>query len=142
MNLDAESGLTRTGYVFVGVVTTLSVGHHMDHVLRGVTGWPLEGGFNPFSASLFIYPVLAIGIALSLSGRVGARFWSVLAAAGAIFLLVVHVGPGAGDSIGDIPGQYRSEVAGALAVTELVALIGALCAHSGYELWRLRRLSQ
>ncbi len=36
----------------VVVITGLSIAHHVDHILRDVTGWPLRDQFNPFSASL------------------------------------------------------------------------------------------
>ena len=75
----AVTGLTTTGYRLVLTITALSVAHHVDHIVRDVTGWPLGGGFNPFSASLFVYPVILAGVLLSRRQRVGARFWAILA---------------------------------------------------------------
>ena len=105
--VDTTTGLTRSGLLFVAAITALSVAHHVDHVVRGSTGWPFDGGFNPFSASLFVYPVIAIGVLLSLAGRVGARFWTVLAGGAAVFVTAVHLGPAAGDAVQDIPGSYE-----------------------------------
>ncbi|HEV3401405.1 MAG TPA: hypothetical protein VG078_06245, partial [Acidimicrobiales bacterium] len=85
----APSGLTATGYRLVLLVTGLSVAHHLDHVFRDVTGWPIEGGFNPFSASLFVYPVILAGVVLSRRHRVGARFWAALAGGGGVFVAAV-----------------------------------------------------
>jgi hypothetical protein len=102
-----------------------------------MTGWPFEGGFNPFSASLFVYPVIVAGVILSRRRWVGARFWAVLAGGGALFVLAVHVGPAAGDSVGDIPGQYGSTVAGAAALVVLALFVVALVAHWVYELRRM-----
>lgn len=117
------------------IITALSVAHHVDHVLRDVTGWPLADGVNPFSASLAVYPVIGLGVFLSSVKRVGARFWAVLAGGGAAFVVVVHVGPAAGDSIEDIPGQYSSPIADVVALVVLVAFVSALVAHGVYE-WR------
>lgn len=132
-------GLTSTGWRFVVVITGLSIAHHIDHVIRGMTGWPIEGPFNPFSASLFVYPVIALGVLLSARQRVGPGFWSLLAGGGAVFLLVVHVGPAAGDAITDIPEQYDSVPGGAIAIVILFALVIALFAHCSYEVRRLFR---
>jgi hypothetical protein len=136
--VDTTVGLTRSGFLLVAVITVLSVAHHVDHVVRDSTGWPFDGGFNPFSASLFIYPVIALGVILSRAGRVGARFWAFLAGGAAVFVTAVHLGPGAGDAIDDIPGSYGSNVAGVLAVTVLGVFVGALVAHAVLEIQRLR----
>ena len=121
------------------LITALSIAHHVDHVARDVTGWPLGGGFNPFSASLFVYPVIAGGLLLSRQQRVGARFWAVLAGGAAVFILVVHVGPAAGDSMTSIPGQHGSSVAGVVALVVLGVFVAALVAHCAYEVRRLVR---
>lgn len=128
-----RSGLTPTGYRLVLVITGLSIAHHVDHVWRDVTGWPFSDDFNPFSASLFVYPVIAAGLVLSRRHRVGARFWAVLAGGAALFLLAVHVGPAAGDSVTDIPNQYGPGFADAAALAVLVALVAALVVHCMYE---------
>ncbi len=122
----------------MAVITALSLVHHGDHLLRGVTGCSLDGGFNPFSASLFGYPVIAGGVVLSRRGRAGARFWAVLAGGGALFVLIVHVGPAAGDTVTDIPDHHGSPVAGVVALAVLVASVAALVAHCAYEIRRLR----
>lgn len=133
----APTGLTATGYRLVLVVTALSVVHHVDHVLRDVTGWPLRGGFNPFSASLFVYPVILAGVLLSRRRRVGARFWAILAGGAAVFVLAVHVGPAAGDSVATIPRQYGSTAAGVAALVVLALFLAALVAHCVHELRRM-----
>ncbi len=136
MSDQTSTALTPFGYRLVLLITALSVAHHVDHILRGVTGWPIEGGFNPFSASLFVYPVIAAGLYLSRRDRVGPLFWVLLAGGGAVFILVVHVGPAAGDAVEDIPSEYASPIAGVVAVAILAAFIAALVAHCLYELRR------
>lgn len=129
----AFPGLTRTGLRLVLAITALSVAHHVDHVLRGVTGWPLAGGFNPFTVSLVVYPVIIGGLLLSRAARGGPRFWVVLAGGGALFVLVVHVGPAAGDTVGSIPDQYASPLASFTALLVLAAFLAALVWHCVYE---------
>ena len=131
------TGLTRTGYRLVLLITALSIAHHVDHVLRDVTGWPLDDEFNPFSASLFFYPVIVMGLALSVRHRVGARFWAVLAGGAAVFIATVHVGPAAGDAVTAIPDQYGTTAADVTALVVLTLFVGALVAHCLYELGRI-----
>jgi hypothetical protein len=133
----APRGLTPTGYGLVLVITALSLAHHVDHVFRDVTGWPFGGGFNPFSASLVVYPVIAAGLLLSRRGRVGARFWAILAGGGAVFILAVHVGPWAPDSVSNIPDQYDSVAADVVALVVLALFVAALVAHCAHEARRL-----
>ncbi len=133
------TGLTPTGYRLVLVITALSVAHHVDHVVRDVTGWPLGGGFNPFSASLLVYPVILAGLVLSHRQRVGARFWAILAGGAALFILAVHVGPSAGDSVTTIPAQHGSPVADVAALAVLALFLAALVAHFGHEVRRMAK---
>lgn len=139
--MTAVTGLTPTGYRLVLVITVLSAAHHVDHVFRNVTGWPFDGGFNPFSASLFVYPVIAAGLVLSLRHRVGARFWAALAGGGAIFVLAVHVGPWAPDSLTTIADQHGSTFADLAALAVVVAFVAALVAHCAVEVRRIARVS-
>lgn len=134
------TGLTPTGYRLVLLVTGLSVAHHVDHIVRDVTGWPLENGFNPFSASLFVYPAIVAGLVLSRRHLVGARFWATLAGGGALFILAVHVGPTAGDAVTTIPDQYGSPLGDAVALAVLALFLVALVAHCAHEVRRMARL--
>ncbi len=71
--------------------------------------------------------------------RVGARFWAVLAGGGALFILAVHVGPAAGDSVTAIPDQYGSTVADVAALVVLAVFVAGLGVHCAYEIRRLAR---
>ncbi len=133
----AATGLTVTGSRLVLAITALSVAHHVDHMFRDVTGWPLGGGFNAFSASLFVYPVILAGVVLSRRLRVGARFWAILAGGAALFILAVHVGPAAGDSVTTIPDQYGSVIADVAALAVLGLFLAALVWHCGHETRRM-----
>ena len=132
----AHTALTPTGQRLVLAITALSAAHHVDHVLRGVTGWPLGGGLNPFTMSLLAYPAIACGLVLSRRGRAGPRFWAILAGGGAVFVLAVHVGPAAGDSVTSIPDQHSSPAADAAALVVLAAFLAALVAHCVHEVRR------
>lgn len=125
--------LTKTGARLTLVISGLSLAHHVDHVLRGVTGWPIAGGFNPFTVSLFIYPAISLGLLLSRQGSAGPRFWAVLAGTGALFVLAVHIGPTAGDSVTQIPHQHTTHLAATAALVVLAALLVSLIAHCLYE---------
>ncbi len=129
-----RASVTPTLYRLIAAATILSLTHHVDHVLRGATGWPLAGDANPFTFSLFVYPVIAVGVTLSLRDRVGPRFWSFLSAGGALFLVAVHLGPVAGDAVAEIPGQYASPLAGVVAVGLLAAFVAVLVGTFLYEI--------
>ncbi len=133
-----RAGMTPTLYWLIGAAVVLSLAHHVDHVLRGATGWPLADEVNPFTYSLGVYPAIAVGLILSLRGRVGPRFWSILSAGGVLFVTAIHVGPVAGDAMAEIPGQYGSPAAGAVAVGLLVAFVAVLAGTFLYEM-RLTR---
>ncbi len=128
------AGLTPTAARLVLAITVLSVAHHVDHLLRDVTGWPVEDELNPFTISLFVYPVIVVALVLSRRGLFGPRLWAELAGGGALFILVVHVGPVAGDSVARIPRQYDSALAAVAALVVLALLLCALVAHCLYEL--------
>ncbi|MGH9152941.1 MAG: hypothetical protein ACRD03_11200 [Acidimicrobiales bacterium] len=130
----ASAGLTPTAVRLVWAITVLSVAHHVDHLLRDVTGWPVEDEVNPFTISLLVYPMIAVALFLSRRGRFGPRSWAALAGGGALFILAVHVGPVAGDSVTRIPLQYDSALAAVAALVVLVAFFCALVAHCLYEL--------
>jgi hypothetical protein len=118
---------------FVAGIAVLTFAHHVDHAARRVTGWPLTPEVNAFTVSLLVYPAIAAGLVLTRRGRAGRRFWAVLAGGGALFVLLVHVGPAAGDLVTRIPGQHDSTVADVAALVVLAALLVALVGHCAYE---------
>lgn len=132
-----RAGMTCTLYALIAAAAALSLLHHVDHVVRGATGWPLTGEVNPFTYSLAIYPVMAVGLVLSLRGRAGPRFWSFLSTGGALFITAVHIGPVAEDEIGAIPAQYAGSAVGRpggwVALGLLAVLVAVLAGTSVYE---------
>jgi hypothetical protein len=63
------------------------------------------GGFNAFSASLVIYPLILSGLILSVLGKVAPRFWALLSLGGGLFVAAIHLGPVATDTLAGIPAQ-------------------------------------
>lgn len=133
---------TRRSHAHLALVAAAAlgnVGHHLDHVLRGATGWPLTAEVNPFTYSLGIYPAIAVALVLAVRGRSAPRFGVVLAGGGAAFVLLTHVGPVAGDAVGEIPSAYASPLAGWAAVLWLVLFVGVLVVLSATDLAAWRR---
>ena len=47
-------------YRLTWLAAAMSLGHHLDHVLRGnAVGWPLTDEVNAFTISLVVSPVIA-----------------------------------------------------------------------------------
>lgn len=113
-------------YTLLAAVIALSLGHHLDHVLRGATGWPFGSAPNPFTYSLAIYPAIAATLLLARRGLVGPRSWMALSGGGALFVAIVHLGPDAGDAVARIPAAYDSPLAGAFALVWLALFVVAL----------------
>lgn len=138
-----RAGVTVRGRRLIGLAALLSLGHHLDHVVRGDhTGWPVTGQVTPFTYSLAVYPLILLGVHLSRNGRVGAGYWALLSGLGTVFLLAVHLGPAAIEPPGDILGGYPTALGGVAAFGWLLALLAALAASFLHETgqWRRARL--
>lgn len=121
------------------VVTIFSIGHHIDHIIRGNhVGWPIIPEVTPFTYSLGFYPVIALGFFLWARGHVGPRFWAVLSIIGVFFVGLVHFGPFAAEPLQDILVPYSSPVAGWFALAWLGAFLIMLAGTAVYSiyLWR------
>jgi hypothetical protein len=87
-------GPNRILYGLIFLAMFLSLGHHIDHIIRGNNvGWPLTAEVNAFTYSLGIYPLILLGLCLYASGRVGPGYWAILTGSGALFVAAIHVGP-------------------------------------------------
>lgn len=127
----------------VGVSVLFSVGHHVDHIIRGNhVGWPLIAEPTPFTYSFGFYPFILCGLFLYLRGHVGPGFWAVLASAGVLFVGPLHFGPFALEPPRDVLDPYTSPWAGYLALTWLVLFLLTLTATALYAalLWARARL--
>ena len=134
---------SRTLYRLTYLAAALSLGHHLDHVIRhNAVGWPLTDQVNAFTISLVVYPVIATGLLLYRAGRVGPGFWALVSGGGAVFVSAVHFGPSAVEPPELILGGYGPSILGWLAFAWLVAFVTVLAITSLYETrlwWRQRQ---
>jgi hypothetical protein len=125
-------------YLLFAAATLLGLAHHLDHVIRGNhVGWPITPAVNPFTYSLVIYPLVVVGFALSLTGRAGARYWTVVMTFGAGMLAFFHLSPWAVEPPGDVILPYANPVFGYAAFAILLALILVVAGGALYSfrLW-------
>lgn len=126
-------------YALIVLATGLGVGHHIDHLVRGNhLGWPLIPEVTAFTYSLAFYPVIAVGLYLTLRGRVGAGYWVVVSVAGFLMVTTSHFGPLAVEPPQDIVGPYENVYVGYLALVWLLGFVGALLIATGYATSRWR----
>jgi hypothetical protein len=133
-----NSTLTRLFYLFVMMPTLLGMTHHVDHIIRGNhVGWPLTNHVNTFTYSLAIYPLIAVGFYLTLTDRVGARYWTGFFLFSAGMLAFLHIGPWAVEPPGDVILPYANPMVGYVAFGVLLALIASVCLGGIYAglLW-------
>jgi hypothetical protein len=134
---------SRTLYRLTWLAAALSLGHHLDHVIRhNAVGWPLTDQVNAFTLSLVVYPVIATGLLLYRAGRVGLGFWALVSGGGAVFVSAVHFGPSAVEPPERILGGYGLSILGWLAFAWLVTFAAVLAITSLYETrlwWRQRQ---
>ena len=130
-----NTSLTRALLLFAVVPTTLGAAHHVDHIIRGNhVGWPITSHVNPFTYSLAIYPLIAVGLYLTLSGRAGNRYWAGFFAFSAAMLAYFHVSPWAVEPPGDVILPYADPAVGYLAFVVLLALIAAASLSAVYAI--------
>jgi hypothetical protein len=124
----------KTLYVLIGLSLLFSIGHHVDHIIRGNhVGFPINSDVNPFTYSLGFYPVIIIGIILFYKNILGPLFWSVLSGIGFLFVGLTHFGPFAAEPPHDIIEPYESFTHGILAITWLIVfllLLLSICVYS------------
>lgn len=132
-----------TLYGLVFLATLLSLGHHIDHIIRGNhVGWPITADPTPFTYSLGVYPLIVLGLYLYRSKRVGPGYWALLTGSGALFVAAIHFGPAAVEPPAHIINLYESRIIGWLAFAWLVIFVAVLVGNSlyeGYTWFRLRR---
>ena len=133
----------KTLYGLVLLATFMSLGHHVDHAIRGNhVGWPLTAEVTPFTYSLGVYPLILLGLYLYKSGRVGPGYWALLLGSGILFVSVIHFGPAAVEPPADIINLHEPRIFGWLAFAWLAAFVAVLVLtslHAGYSWFRQRR---
>lgn len=129
-------------YGLIYLAAFMSLGHHVDHVIRGNhVGWPITEHATPFTYSLTIYPLIVLGMFLYRSGRVGPGFGAFLSGSGSLFVSAIHFGPFAVEPLSDIIGPYESPIVGWFAFAWLLVFVALLAATFVYEAssWYRRR---
>ena len=123
------------------LATILSLGHSVDHIVRGDLAWPIGIESVPFIVvSLAIYGIIGLGLFLYWKNRVGPGFWAIVGGLGAAFGLLGHFSPFTDQPPSYILGAYGYSAAGWLALGLLVALMLVLLVatiYAGY-LWKRR----
>lgn len=125
---------SRMLYGFIFLAAFMSLGHHIDHAIRGNhVGWPLTEHPTPFTYSLGIYPLIILGLFLYRSGRVGPGFWALLSGLGTLFVAAIHFGPLAVEPPADIIVLYEPRIVGWFAFAWLVVFVAVLVVTFVYE---------
>jgi len=132
--------LPRLFALMIGISTLLGAAHHVDHIIRGNhVGWPIAAEVNPFTYSLVIYPLIAVGLYLVLTDRDSTRYWALLFPFSAGMLAFFHLSPWAVEPPADVILPYANPLYGYLAFGILLALIGAVVVASAYAVAAWRR---
>ena len=132
----------RRAYALISLAVVLSLGHHLDHAIRGNhVGWPLSAEVTPFTYSFGIYPFILFGLVLSRTRKAGAGYWAWLYGLGIAFITATHFVPNAVEPPRDIIDLYQPPVLGWLAFGELLVFLAVLVVAFLYEvhLWRRSR---
>jgi hypothetical protein len=132
----------RTLYQLTWLAVALSLGHHLDHLIRGnAVGWPVTDQVNAFTFSLVVYPIIAAGLLAYRAGRVGPGFWALVSGGGAAFVSAVHFGPAAVEPPALLLDPYHPPVLGWVAFGWLVTFVAVLAVTCLYEtrLWAQQR---
>ena len=130
-----EHTTSRVLYLLLAVTTTLGAAHHIDHIIRGNhVGWPITHHVNPFTYSLAIYPIVALGLYLTLTDRAGDGYWAGVFTLSAFMLAYFHISPWAVEPPQDVILPYASPAVGYLAFVILLALIAAASLSAVYAI--------
>jgi hypothetical protein len=142
--LRTGESMTRWLGLLIVTATLLGMAHHIDHIIRGNhVGWPVTQHVNPFTYSLAIYPLLAVGVYLTLTDRDATRYWLGFLTLSAAMLAYFHLSPWAVEPPGDVILPYANPAFGYLAFAILLALIAAVTLGAVYAgvLWYRNRVA-
>ena len=124
-----------------GVLAILATVHFVDHAVRGRmvhsrhlnplwyhSGWPAEGQFTPYTASLVVvYGLLLTGIVLTRRGPMRAGYWLATAVVIGGVVAYVHFIPGSRtETPAVILGSYDEPAIGIPAVLVTFAIVACL----------------
>lgn len=119
--------------LFILLPALLGAAHHVDHIVRGNhVGWPLTPHVNAFTLSLAVYPLIAVGLYLTRTGRAGVRYWLGFLGVSSVLLASVHLGPWAIEPPSDVITPYADPVVGYAAFSVLLVLIASVAIGAAY----------
>ncbi len=110
------------------ITSTTSSGNHV--------GWPLIPEVTGFTVSLLIYPLIAVGLYLTLTERVGAGYWAAVITPAVLYVTAAHFGPWALEPPADVIGPYENEVVGYAAFAWLLAQVATMFVTAVYATHR------
>ncbi len=123
--------------VLVGVIIALSLGHDIDHVVRGDFRWSLSGSAPILAVLVIKYAILGFGLYFYLKNKVGPLFWAIVAGISVVLAWLAHFSPFSEQTPQTIYRAYATPAAGTAAVSVLALLMLALVATTVYSqyLW-------
>jgi hypothetical protein len=126
--------------ILTTVIVLLSLGHDIDHVIRGDFRWSLAGSAPVIAVFLTKYTILGCGLYFYLKNKVGPLFWAIVAGIGVVLAWLAHFSPFSTQTPQSIYHAYATAAGGAVAVSVLALLMLALIATAVYSqyLWARR----
>ncbi|MFO1124522.1 MAG: hypothetical protein U1E25_03980 [Methylocystis sp.] len=123
----------KTLTVLVLGAIALSAAHDLDHLLRDdlSSAWAFAAAFLTVK-----YALIGAALHFYFRGKIGAAFWAVIGALGALALWFAHLSPGAEQRPPDISAMYRSSAAGLVAAGLVYAMMLSLICLALYWGWR------
>lgn len=125
--------------VLLVLLIILSLGHDLDHVIRG--DFRVSASAAPIFISLLAkYAILGFGFYFYIKNKVGSLFWAVFAGVGVTLGWLAHFSPFSQQTPQYIFHAYQTAAGGILAVGLLAALMLVLIATLFYAeyLWAKR----
>jgi hypothetical protein len=130
--------MNRKLLTLITVGTLLSLGHTADHAIRDDLRWPSPALIGFVIVSLVLCSAIGTGLYLYAKGKVGPRFWTIVAVAGLLFGWAAHFSPFTEQPPSYILSAYNHGLTGWVALGVLLALMlvmGVAGLYAAY-LWR------
>ncbi len=123
--------------ILVIAIVLLSLGHDIDHAVRGDFRGSFVGSAPVMAVLLGKYALLGFGLYFYLKSKVGPLFWAILAGIGVALAWLAHFSPFSVQTPQSIYRAYATPAAGVVAVSVLALLMLALVAATLYSqyLW-------
>jgi amino acid transporter len=128
--------------VLVGIIVVLSLGHDIDHIVRGDFRWSLAGSAPVFAVLLTKYAILGFGLYFYLRNKIGPLFWAIVAGISVVLAWLAHFSPFSEQTPQSIYRAYATPAGGAVAVCVLALLMLTLIATTVYSQYLWARQSK